>query len=271
MGNNKFDNPHYVARLLSKDWSVSGTKGGKLKYYDFSNNKFGEEFGKNLFSQKKAFSVKAEKFLRKKIENPLGDFKNNLFKKYKEGSIPNWNTYRGMILYFATQASRLVTVKGFNTHFDVEYFAKQKSVYLDQLASAFMADYVLYTLYSPEGHCLFLPETGYFINPIIGSDNPIDYGSSYCVPLIPTVAMVLAPKLAPKEDVFFSRNHMMEHSVGLSKLADKILIPTMCSAIMNDPEIESFLLKCRNKTLRTFQLLAQKNALFNEMLSKIKI
>lgn len=214
---------HYVPRSILKSWVGPHNQ---VCFYRFSTDSFGmAETYRRFFALDDIFTPQEDSFLQKKIEAPLGDFITQLGTKYASGDIQNWKVFRAIYLFILTQSHRFSAAAGNAAVASLKTFIAKGTTHIDQLIQAFMEKYSLILLQCPEGHIMCLPESGYFILPILDRVNAQDYGEAFFAPLTPCLAIGMAPKMAPQAIVEQQADQLMAHSVTANDGIDVVVLP----------------------------------------------
>lgn len=243
-------NCHVVIRSLTKPWELN--KDRRLKYFDFTSGKLGEDDSKTLLAEKDLNSPEIEALLNTLVDQPIDKFKGDLVSGQDALSVGYWRTFRALHLYFLIQAPRYSKSNNpKEAEALLDQTLKKGETYLDQLIQVRMETYDLRLFNLPEGRVLCFPATGFFSFPIEDLGCQTGFTFSYGVPIFPDVALTLIPKTATENGLKLLMEQLHGFSVGLTDTCEKVVLPKEMVEQLSEVEIIQVMTQLREAARQT--------------------
>ena len=187
-------NCHYVSRLLTTPWEYGQRF---LHYYDFDADDFGYLSSKSLFAEERINSPVVEDWLKRYIEDPLGQIRQRLADGDLTPLENQWSRYRAVLLMIWLQGVRAKSVNDLDARVRLETLATMPAHGVDQFTLAMKEDFDLRfvpTRFDGDSYApLFMPSTGMFRVLLPDTGCLSGFSTALAVPIDVRAALLVSP------------------------------------------------------------------------------
>lgn len=246
-------NCHWISRVLTEPWEVGERF---LHFYDFNTRELARKSSRSLFSEDGINSQDVENWLGRMVETPFGNFRDKLA-ACDPSALDDWRDYRAATLILWLQGTRaLEGLFGPPDEGGLADLASCSDSDIDALVYAFSEEYMLLSLNPPRNQLLYLPSSGGFPLPVedLGCLTTKNFGLA--VPIHPHAVLAAVPKGAVLS-VESLTPRLPAYSVGVSRYADRVVIPPAMFEHFTENEICSFVTSFRSGNDAAHDALAQ--------------